>query len=100
MAVLMPGSDETDAAQLASRIHRALVFRSRTTTVSIGVAQLDEPNAPALLRAADEALYGAKHAGRNRTRCSTAPNEPSPHAERKETPCPTSSDCLPWTPHS
>jgi two-component system cell cycle response regulator len=71
--VVLPGCDATTAAALAERVRRAIdatpipapggPFR---VTLSIGGATLGADSSPAaLLRRADDALYSAKHAGRN-----------------------------------
>ncbi len=75
LAILMPQSDLAEAAVVAERVRasvEALVteYRSRSiaVTVSVGCAELHEDDADfeALLRRADEKLYEAKRAGRNR----------------------------------
>ncbi|HEU0302183.1 MAG TPA: diguanylate cyclase [Longimicrobium sp.] len=72
---ILPETDEEPAANFAERVRTAVeehVFRDGATevrmTVSCGVASVtaagvDSPEA--LLKAADEALYQAKHGGRN-----------------------------------
>ena len=72
---LLPGTDEEAAAHVAERVRQAVeahVYRDGATevrmTVSCGVASfpgdgIDSPES--LLKAADEALYQAKHGGRN-----------------------------------
>jgi diguanylate cyclase (GGDEF)-like protein len=72
---ILPGTEEEAAAHFAERVRHAVeshVFRDGATevrmTVSCGVASFpcDGIDAPeALLKAADEALYQAKHGGRN-----------------------------------
>ncbi|MCL1861043.1 MAG: diguanylate cyclase [Proteobacteria bacterium] len=75
-AILLPGDGTKGARELAERLRRA--FESNpvkvdnidiTCTVSIGISDLraDDMTADAPLRRADEALYAAKEAGRNRT---------------------------------
>jgi diguanylate cyclase (GGDEF)-like protein len=79
-ALLLPGSGADGALRVAERLREAVrrhrpAADAEPVTVSIGVATVD-PDAPdwqALLRAADEALYAAKHAGRDTVR-SAAPN--------------------------
>ncbi|MGX6600756.1 diguanylate cyclase [Micromonosporaceae bacterium Da 78-11] len=72
--VLLPGMDETEAARISERVRLAVqshpwseVTGALPITVSIGVATsgADRP-ATALLGRADEHLYAAKRAGRNR----------------------------------
>ncbi len=70
-AVLLPETDEPRALVLAERVVeavRAAQWPHRPVTVSIGVGAITIPGQPAqeLCRAADAALYAAKHAGRNR----------------------------------
>jgi diguanylate cyclase (GGDEF)-like protein len=72
---ILPGTDEEAAAHFAERVRQAVeahVYRDGATevrmTVSCGVASfpgdgIDSPES--LLKAADEALYQAKHGGRN-----------------------------------
>lgn len=73
---VMPDSNPADALACAERIRTRIAALCLPTeagplrfTVSLGVAVLDarHPDWPALLRAADAALYRAKAAGRNRT---------------------------------
>ncbi|MCL1825563.1 MAG: diguanylate cyclase [Betaproteobacteria bacterium] len=75
-AILLPGDGTEGARELAERLRRA--FESNpakvdnidiTCTVSIGISDLrtDDMTADAPMRRADEALYAAKAAGRNRT---------------------------------
>jgi len=68
--IILPATDLTDAILVAERV-RGLVagseFPHRKFTVSIGVARLDvEAGARALVQAADNGLYRAKAAGRNK----------------------------------
>jgi len=65
--VLMPGMDLAAATEVAERIMSTIKkeLREPPVTVSIGVSTLDEdPRASSL--AIDQALYGAKRAGRDR----------------------------------
>jgi len=71
----MPGTRLSDAARVAERIREAIsgkVFvsggREIPVSVSVGVSASDgaEDRPESLLRRADEALYEAKSAGRNR----------------------------------
>jgi diguanylate cyclase (GGDEF)-like protein len=73
-AVLLPQTDIEGAHNLAERLRRALASRPMTTqpgslvavTASFGVASFPEAATPAaLFAAADDALYEAKHAGKN-----------------------------------
>jgi diguanylate cyclase (GGDEF)-like protein len=78
-AVILRGLDRDGAYQVADRVRAAIsahpinpggVYKSDpvAATVSMGVAVLaqDAANIPALMDAADRALYSAKQAGRNR----------------------------------
>lgn len=80
-AVLLPDTDAEGAARVAARLHEQLAAQAIAhpqsptgawLTVSIGIA-VSRPNdatpegVGALVTRADEALYAAKHAGRNRT---------------------------------
>ena len=73
-AVLLPQTDLEGAHRLAERLRRALASRPMTTqpgalvgvTASFGVAAFPDSQTPAaLFAAADDALYQAKHAGKN-----------------------------------
>ena len=74
-AVLLPSADLASAQRVAERLRAALEAQPAPTdaglvgcTVSIGIATMDDGTASveALLKRADEALYAAKHSGRNR----------------------------------
>jgi diguanylate cyclase (GGDEF)-like protein len=74
-AVVLPDADVDGAAVVAERVRAAVARRTILTpegedvgiTASLGVAAYpDAPSADALLEAADEALYRAKRAGKNR----------------------------------
>ena len=80
-AVLLPGSDEAEAAATAERLrlhleNSSIDVEGRTLVlkISAGVATVgpDTRNLATLLRAADRALYAAKRAGRNRVATSSA----------------------------
>ena len=74
-AVLLPGIDEEEAITIAERVRRAVSGDTEDSTdslitvpirVSMGVAEINgEGDFDSLLRAADAALYRAKHAGRD-----------------------------------
>ena len=73
-ALLLPGTKLNDAANVAERLRATIADRefregehAFQITVSIGVAMTMEGDTPeALIKRADEALYQAKHQGRNR----------------------------------
>ncbi|MEX2474519.1 diguanylate cyclase [Marinobacter sp.] len=79
-SVLLPATDEQGADRVAERLRQAIArapvypnggAQPVRLTVSIGVATMipEQDSEPAeLIRRADEALYGAKSAGRNRVR--------------------------------
>jgi diguanylate cyclase (GGDEF)-like protein len=84
--VLLPGAAATHAAQIAERMRSTisetpLVGPSGPLrmTVSIGVAELvvGSESYAALVGRADQALYRAKAAGRNRVAIAEAPSEPA-----------------------
>lgn len=77
--VFLPSTDSEGGRQLAERLRIAAAdmvvdagdAREVRVTASFGVASFpEEPNAAALLRAADRALYRAKTAGKNAVRVS------------------------------
>jgi diguanylate cyclase (GGDEF)-like protein len=74
--IVLPNSTTLEAAVLAERIRKAVEkedFQVGALTVSLGVAQLEGIDSPlSLARRADEALYRAKAAGRNRVECDDA----------------------------
>jgi diguanylate cyclase (GGDEF)-like protein len=69
-AVLLVGATASQAAVAAERFREAIADMDRavSTTASIGVASWPQHGITAreLVGAADEALYAAKHAGRDR----------------------------------
>ena len=91
--VLLPRADQDAAATFAERVRRAVatvgpddgrgrmgLADSLRLTVSAGVASAVDPiDGHSLLAAADQALYAAKHSGRNRTVV-------GPRADRREGP--------------
>lgn len=79
-AAILPSTTDDEAYQVAERVRQALVDLSlphrgsprKIVTISIGIATYSEGwnvarSAPQLIARADEALYEAKAAGRNRT---------------------------------
>ncbi|MBK1649420.1 diguanylate cyclase response regulator [Rhabdochromatium marinum] len=79
-AMLLPNTDDPGACTTAERARQAVFDKhlphahssvTDRVTVSIGVASTAPrtPHAEILLKAADEALYAAKHGGRNRCEC-------------------------------
>src|SRR5207237_1034768 len=94
--VVARDSSLRNAEILAERIRRHIEAMSfdvaggrGSVTVSIGVISLiPEVGADvgALIQAADEALYEAKSAGRNRVRTSAAPSPSGSHAPRRAGP--------------
>ena len=84
--VLLPDTDHAGALGLAETLRATLeglitpTVAAARITASLGVATLPDHAAdgPALIRAADRALYAAKKAGRNRVMAATdAPDHPS-----------------------
>jgi diguanylate cyclase (GGDEF)-like protein len=80
-AVLLPQTDLEGAERLAERLRETIAAErlmlepgaSVTVTASFGVASFPEaPTPAALFAAADEALYRAKSAGKNRVVCANA----------------------------
>ncbi|TXT22541.1 MAG: two-component system cell cycle response regulator [Planctomycetota bacterium] len=73
-AVICPGAKLHEAAVAAERVRHAVASKSISlkhsavqVTLSLGVAEVaDSEIAESLIQRADEALYAAKHAGRNR----------------------------------
>jgi len=88
--IILPGTDETLASQVCSRILSSIKEMphnnqdSLKITVSIGIATYTPrhrfTNANELLQAADHALYRAKLSGRNRIECFDAPAASEPAA--------------------
>lgn len=73
--ILLPQTDLETATHIARRLHTAVtstpIYLEGTTvtlTFSMGITTLDEnvPNLESLIRHADQALYHAKHSGKNR----------------------------------
>jgi diguanylate cyclase (GGDEF)-like protein len=76
-ALLLPETDLEHAHGVAERVladFRAAAWPLRPVTVSIGVAEAHRSDdARELIRRADEALYAAKHGGRDRVVVAAAP---------------------------
>ena len=90
-AVLLPQTDMEGAERLAERLREAMAerpmrparARSSPCTASFGVASFpDAPTPAALFAAADEALYRAKAAGKNRVVCAEADGAVRPPSRR------------------
>ncbi|MFQ5489772.1 MAG: diguanylate cyclase [Phycisphaerae bacterium] len=84
--IVCPKSDAQTALSAAERVRQAIVAnnvrcagRDLSVTVSLGVAQRDDhmSGPDDLLRAADEALYAAKRAGKNRACLAGPGSEPA-----------------------
>lgn len=72
--IVLPEAPLFEALQFAEKIRSSVAVERmpRRVTVSIGLAAMPHSkfaDAASLLRAADEALYRAKHRGRNRVEC-------------------------------
>ncbi len=67
-ALILPMTRKLDALKLAERIRLSMERIGLPLTLSVGVATFpeDSPDPDGLLKAADQALYQAKAAGRNR----------------------------------
>jgi two-component system cell cycle response regulator len=86
-ALVLEGTDRSGARQLAERIREevaAQTFESSKgpfkATLSLGVAVYpdDGKTKPEVIHCADQALYAAKHGGRNRTVCHGENTRPAP----------------------
>ncbi len=80
--ILLPGTSMRGALPCAERVRKAVVRRPfagiHQVTVSIGIAEYRPGESVAdLIERADQALYAAKNAGRNRVHCATADGGPS-----------------------
>jgi len=80
--VLLPETSLRGALRCAERLRQAVVRRPfdglHHVTVSIGIAEYRPgETVSSLIGRADEALYDAKHAGRNRVHCATTDGGPS-----------------------
>ncbi len=74
---ILPGAGETESLAIAERIRAEISEREHDVdvqvTASVGVASLQpSDSAESLVRRADDALYAAKHAGRDRV-CASPP---------------------------
>jgi two-component system, cell cycle response regulator len=84
--VILPQTRGVDARIAAERLRRAVATRPRASsdipevTVSIGIGSMEQPTAASvddLVHRADQALYKAKEAGRNRVASWEGRNEPA-----------------------
>ncbi|MDH5277249.1 MAG: GGDEF domain-containing protein, partial [Gammaproteobacteria bacterium] len=80
--VLLPDTSLRGALKCAERVRKAIVRRPfeglHQVTVSIGIAEYRPgESVSSMLGRADEALYGAKNAGRNRVHCATTDGGPN-----------------------
>ena len=80
--VLLPDTSLRGALKCAERVRKAIVRRPfeglHQVTVSIGIAEYRTgETVSSMLGRADEALYGAKNAGRNRVHCATTDGGPN-----------------------
>lgn len=80
--IVLPGTSMRGALPCAERVRKAVVRRPfaglHQVTVSIGIAEYRPGESVAqLIERADQALYAAKNAGRNRVHCATADGGPS-----------------------
>src|SRR5262245_36772010 len=88
-AVLLPGIAQDRAVSIAERLCEAVraggLESGRPVTISIGVAYRsgDQPRS-ALLDRADDALYRAKEAGRNRTELSGSAENCTPRQRQRD----------------
>lgn len=78
-AMLLPETDLSDAQAVAERLRCEvakcpLAEVAHSATISVGVARVDETmdELSDLMKMADQALYAAKRAGRNRVVCSVS----------------------------
>ena len=89
-ALLLPETEIDGALEVAERIRARIAaepFPERMVTVSVGVAEFpshaDRPEK--IIAVADEALYQAKHGGRNRVMLAGQGDAPSKHVTGKAT---------------
>jgi GGDEF domain-containing protein len=80
--VLLPDTSLRGALRCAERVRKAVVRRPfdglHQVTVSIGIAEYRPgETVSSLIGRADQALYGAKNAGRNRVHCATTDGGPN-----------------------
>jgi diguanylate cyclase (GGDEF)-like protein len=74
-AILLPGSNEAQSLHVAERLRQKMISQpiittrgKQVVTLSLGIAEFSQTkdnNLEALLARADQALYAAKHRGRN-----------------------------------
>ncbi len=92
-AVLMPQTDTAGALALGEDLRAQVAEGERLaeqpvrTTISVGIAMFGggRGGAEAVLAAADQAMYRAKEAGRNRIALFRDPSEPKPGPRRRQT---------------
>ena len=86
--MLLPDTSLRGALRCAERVRKAVVRRPfdglHQVTVSIGIAEYRPgETVSSLIGRADEALYGAKNAGRNRVHCATDRRWPERHRDAR-----------------
>lgn len=85
--VLLPGTPQAEALRVAERLREAVLavatpiadgHTTRTSTsIGVAVAERGTGSLPALVAAADQAMYAAKQGGRNRVAAATAASAPA-----------------------
>lgn len=81
--VILPGTDEKEAFGIADRVRQAIAeadWKHRLITVSGGITTRAEqiPTTTEFIREVDQALYAAKHDGKNRI-CQARSDQPGRH---------------------